>query len=519
MADPLQTITVRAPGLKGLQTENSTSVMDPSAARTARNLVFDKTGRLKARKGKSVLSSSALSGTPNIESMHMLDTSSGNKLIFSCEVSSTNKIYETVSPFSTNTDVTGSLTPSGNNWQFQNFNDQTVAAQGGETLIYKTHGGAAFASISASHGTVPTGNCVHSAFGRLWAQKVPAGSTEQAVVAYCALLDETNWSTSGAGEINVLGTPSAVAAGYDEMMAINSISGFLVVFFKNSIVIYGKPEDPTNMTINKVIQGVGLLERDSVQQIGDDLIFLTRVGIRSLKQTIRSDDNTELHDLSAAVRRDLLENATTSDAPIKSIWYPDEALYLLKTDTNIWALDVHQFKEQTTTELLDPTKYRWTIFPSTGWDTFAYHEGSLYIGDAGEISKYDGYRDDQDGYQCEWMSMYFDYESTKIKFLKGFKALVEGAYNQQFKFQWAFDFGRAEGTATKTVPSPGTLAEYGVGEYGIAEWSGGFSIGEMRVYGSRSGQFLSFGFVCNIDGAAVSIEEMAASIKQGREAR
>ena len=267
-------------------------------------------------------------------------------------VSSTNKIYESASPFSSNTDVTGSLSPTGNNWQFQNFNDKTIAAQGGNTMIVKTHGGASFAAISAASGTVPTGNCVHSAFGRLWAQKVPAGSTDQAVVAYSALLDETHWST-GAGEINALGTASAVAAGYDEMMGISSISGFLVVFFKNSIVIYGKPEDPTNMTINRVIQGVGLLERDSVQQIGDDLVFLTRVGVRSLKQTIRSDDNTELHDLSATVRSDLLNDVSTSETPIKSAWYPDEALYLLKADNHIWVMDMHQFKEQTTTELLE----------------------------------------------------------------------------------------------------------------------------------------------------------------------
>lgn len=517
MADPLQTITVRAPGLKGLQTENSTSVTDPSAARIARNIVFDKTGRMASRKGKSVLSSSALTGTPDIESMHMLDTSSGNKLIFSCTVSGSEKIYETASPFSTNTDVTGALTPAGNNWQFQNFNDQTVAAQSGETMIYKTHGGASFAAITAASGSVPTGNCVHSAFGRLWAQK-GVSSTDQATVAYCALLDETHWST-GAGEINALGTANAVATGYDEMVAISSISDFLVVFFENSIIIYGSPDDPTNMTINRVIQGIGCLERDSVQQIGDDLVFLTRAGVRSLKQTIKSDDNTELHDLSAALRGDLLDDVTSSSSPIKSAWYPDEAIYLLKADSNIWVMDVHQFKEQTTTELLDPTKYRWTLFPSTGWDSFAYHEGTLYIGDAGEVCKYDGYQDDGASYDCEWMSMYFDYESTRNKIMKNFKALVEGAYNQQFVFKWAFDFGKNTGTAAKSIPAAADLAEYGSAEYNIAEWSGGFDINILRVHGSRNGQFLSFGFTATVDGSAIFIEEMAVTVKQGREAR
>ena len=100
--------------------------------------MYDEGGRLCSRKGFTQLTTTALTGTPTIESLHMLHTSQGKQLIFGAEVSSTNKIYYTATPFSTNTDATGALTPSGNNWQFINFNNSTIGAQGGEALIQRS---------------------------------------------------------------------------------------------------------------------------------------------------------------------------------------------------------------------------------------------------------------------------------------------------------------------------------------------------------------------------------------------
>ena len=177
-------ITLRAPGINGLNFEGDQVTTDFSYARVADNVVYDKSGRLACRKGFTKLTSngSELSGTPNIDTLFMYDYSGGNMLIASAVVGAANKIYESTSTYTTFTDRTGALTPTATNWQWQNFHDKVVGAQAGNAMIVKS-GAGNFAAIVAASGTTPTGDCVHSAFGRLWAQKANTG-TSQGIVAY-----------------------------------------------------------------------------------------------------------------------------------------------------------------------------------------------------------------------------------------------------------------------------------------------------------------------------------------------
>jgi hypothetical protein len=59
MSQPLQTVNIVAPGFRGLNTEDSVLSMDPSFATYADNCVIDKYGRISARKGYSVITTSA----------------------------------------------------------------------------------------------------------------------------------------------------------------------------------------------------------------------------------------------------------------------------------------------------------------------------------------------------------------------------------------------------------------------------------------------------------------------------
>jgi len=338
MASKLLPVVFRAPGIGGLNLEGEAVGRDPSTARIAENVVYDEAGRICSRKGYTKLTTSGneLSGLPDIEAMHMLDTSSGNKLV----VATTGKLWESAPSYDSFTDVSGGLTITTDTWQFVNFNDKVIGMCTGETAIVKSYAGN-FARISAASGTVPDGNCIHSAFGRLWAQKGDS-STAKSIIAYSALLDETHWST-GAGEINVLGTAGAVAHGYDELTAISSFDNYLIAFLRNSIVIYNNPDDPSNLGIEKVIQGVGCIARDSVQRTGDDIIFMSSTGLRSFRHTVQSENNLELGDLSRQVRRTLVNsvNQVSGDA-VKSVFFPEDALYMLLAGNTIWALDLQK---------------------------------------------------------------------------------------------------------------------------------------------------------------------------------
>ena len=457
-----------------------------------------------------------LQGNPDIEQLFQFNNSSGNKLIATATVSSTRKIFKLDSPYTDFEDITGSTSPSGNDWQFVNFNDKVIGARESNTMIAYT-GSSNFANISAASGTVPDGRIVHSAFGRLWAQKADTG-TGQNIIAYSALLDETHWST-GAGEINVLGTAGAVATGYDELVAISSFDGFLVAFLKNSIVIYDSPEAPGSLAIEQVIQGIGCLARDSVQQVGDDIYFLSDTGVRSLKQVVFTANRVELKETSKIVRRDLVEDMTGGVASkIRSSYDPREGQYWLKSPAgNIWVFNNHS--------LVDVQQPRITKYTNTDWYSFVYFEGETFLSYKGCIGKYHGYTDidiatsppTAKTYSCRWASNYADFDTSKLKILKNVGVTVFGASGQQITLDWDFAQGNANSSSTIEIEEKGTAAEWNVAEWGLSEFSGGIALSKLRSSASRMGRTVSFGLTFNSNGNAMSVEQMSLFAKIGRE--
>ena len=457
-----------------------------------------------------------LQGNPDIEQLFQFNNSSGNKLIATATVSSTRKIFKLDSPYTDFEDITGSTSPSGNDWQFVNFNDKVIGARESNTMIAYT-GSSNFANISAASGTVPDGNIVHSAFGRLWAQKADTG-TGQNIIAYSALLDETHWST-GAGEINVLGTAGAVSNGYDELVAISSFDGFLVAFLRNSIVIYDSPEAPSSLVIEQIIQGIGCLARDSVQQVGDDIYFLSDTGVRSLKQVVFTANRVELKETSKIVRRDLVDDMTGGVASkIRSSYDPREGQYWLKSPAgNIWVFNNHS--------LVDTEQPRITKYTNTDWYSFVYFEGDTFLSYKGCIGKYHGYTDidiatsppTAKTYSCRCASNYADFDTSRLKILKNVGVTVFGASGQQITLDWDFDQGNATSSSTIKIEEKGAASEWNVAEWGLSEFSGGIALSKLKSSASRMGRTVSLGLTFNSNGNAMSVEQMSLFAKIGRE--
>ena len=481
--------------------------------------VLDSSTGTSAGGGSSVVEKFVgLLGYPDIEQLFQYNASGGNKLIATATVSSTRKVFKLDSPYSDFEDITGSISPSGNDWQFVNFNDKVIGARTSNTMVAYT-GSSNFADISAASGAVPDGNIVHSAFGRLWAQKADTG-TGQNIVSYCALLDETHWST-GAGEINVLGTAGAVSTGFDELVAISSFDGYLVMFLRNSIVIYDSPEAPGSLAIEQIIQGIGCIARDSVQQIGDDVYFLSDSGIRSLKQVVFTANRVEMKEVTKIVRRDLVDsmNSPTGNlAKIRTTYNPKEGQYWIKAPGgDIWVVNNHSLQEEDTLRI--------TKFVDTDWYSFVYFEGDTFLASNGCIGKYDGYNDidttssppSSKTYSCVWQSNYADFDTSKLKILKNVGIQVLGASGQQITLDWDFDQGAQVGSRQLTIPGAGNLAEWGEAEWNIAEWAGSISLDKLRTSASRMGRSVSLGISFASDGNAVSVEQLSLFAKLGRE--
>jgi hypothetical protein len=130
MADQLQPVPLVTPGFQGLNTaQASVPDLDPSWAIVCQGFVFDVTGRLASRQGWLNLTTTPITGTPSIASIGELALANGTTYVVSA---ANNKLY---SGTTTPTDITGSLTITGNNWQWLVFNGAIYGVQAGHPLI------------------------------------------------------------------------------------------------------------------------------------------------------------------------------------------------------------------------------------------------------------------------------------------------------------------------------------------------------------------------------------------------
>jgi hypothetical protein len=108
--------------------------------------------------------------------------------------------------------------------------------------------------------------------------KVYAGI--QSLLEFCDVNDPTNWSTDGAGFINI----SNQTGGSSTLTGIAPYQSFLAVMTRNSTQIWRVDPDPALNSLSQVINNVGTLAPRSAVGFGEqDVFFLSDSGIRSLR--------------------------------------------------------------------------------------------------------------------------------------------------------------------------------------------------------------------------------------------
>lgn len=156
MAQQLQNVTINAPAFGGINTQDSPVGLDPSYASIATNCVIDKLGRVGARKGSVLLSSTENTtgastvgtNTVKVETIFESLDKSGDKIVFSA---GNNKIFSGVG---TLTDITPSgYTINNNKWKIVNFNDHVYFYQTGhEPLVYTDSGSQGLVKLTSVTG-------------------------------------------------------------------------------------------------------------------------------------------------------------------------------------------------------------------------------------------------------------------------------------------------------------------------------------------------------------------------------
>lgn len=512
MSQALQTSSVAAPGFAGLNTQDSPLDLASGFALVATNCVIDQYGRIGSRKGWSrVNSSSGNLGANNIGGIHELVQPDGTLTVL---FAGNNKLFK-LDGSNAVVELTyggGGTAPTitASNWSCASLNGITYFFQTGhDPLIFdpavSTTTYRRVSEKTGYTGTVPSGNIVLAAFGRLW---VANTATVKNVVYFSDLLAGHVWSTGTSGSLNV---DRVWPSGSDEVQGLAAHNGFLIIFGKRQILVYADATTPSTMTLSDTVGGIGCIARDSVQSTGKDVLFLSNSGVRSFARTI-IEKSAPLGDLSKNVRSDLMKVvAGETLANIKSVYSESEAFYLLTLPSvkAVYCFDTRQ-------QLQDGA------FRVTKWDSIeptallSRRNGDLLIGKNGYVGKYNTYKDYTSQYRMLYYTNHADLGNANVtSLLKRLKVVVIGGTNQFVTLKWGFDFITNYQSANARIPLQG-VSEYGIGEYGVAEYSEGVALQTLSVQATGSGKIVQTGYESNINGSPLSIQRIEIQSKDGK---
>ena len=451
-------------GLNGLNTQSNSSTLDSSWLTTGDNIVLRESGRISFRKGlkqKVVPTGTAIGSMVehNDQGTNKIFASYGTS-IYTIDFTAPNAAFP-----SSGADVKHTVANSSGDWQFVNFNNRLHCFHTG-VLPQRYDGSLGSGSKWTAHATDPASistlfdpSCGMGFYGKVWV----GGVTEaKDVVFYSVLLDGDDWTGTGSGYIDL-----KTVWGTDEIVAIAPFYGQLVIFGKNNIAVYDNPHAGGTLALNEVIKGVGCVSRDTVQAIGDDLVFLSETGLRSFARTSEKD-KLPMQEMSLSITDTLIRNIGQS-TNVKSVYVENEGIYIMSfVDKNINY--VFDFKHRT--PLNTPRVTTWTFNNDREPASLLYtklYSGLLVGQKDGSIAGYEGYFDTD----LAWVSSAVSYtnvpftsdiqsiwlplgESVAASLLKRMILVLEGGSGAVLYLKWYKDFSATSSPATSISLQPAT---------------------------------------------------------------
>ena len=565
-AKPLQPLVLDSIGIYGLNRQSSAASLEPQWLTTANNVMLDEKGRVSTRKGiKQVtnnVTTSATSNTLIVKSLGEYRSTTGVKTIFAGAGANVYKMNTATNPYTlTVQSFSGGTTKTDGNWQFTNFNNQFYGVQASNQPI--NYSGSAWLDLEdvgsyakPSGVTTFTPSCVLGEYGRLFTGNI---GENRDVVYYSDLLIGHKFQGGSSGAIDLKG----VWAG-DEIVSLNSFMGKLVIFGKNNIVVYDNPWDvalTSNSTfrLNEVIEGVGCVARDSVQLIGDDIVFLSSSGVRSLSRTI-VQDKMPLTDLSLAIKDEIRTNIITGNMEgVKAQYDLSTGSYILGfPGKNV--VYVFDFKAQTPDGV--PRITTWNFDSKKNPKSFLSTDSFLYCGLGaanydGRVATYDGYYDVEktvvsgvnqttcvnagdtwegtssvcfrtvnNTYQSDFKTVWLDFEQPGIsKFLKRFLGIWSGGKNSNVTLNWYRDYKVAPTSANFNLdPTTGGVNSlwgnntslYSTPQQGKSKYAPAFQPAEYKVSMSKAAKVVRLEIIQTVAGFKAALQNITIWAKQGK---
>ena len=362
-------------------------------------------------------------------------------------------------------------------------------------------------------GTLPLGhnlnsfkpNCALAAFGRVWMADIVE---DRQTIYFSRLLDGSDFQGGDSGFIAL----NSVFPSYDRIVALGAHNGFLVVFGTNNIAIYNNPIDVTRLELQDYIPNVGCAARDSIQNTGTDIIFLSNTGVVSLQRIIL-EKSLPFREISRNVR-DAVITATFAEPEegIKSIYSETDGFYLLNfvSQQKIFCFD--------TKIPLEDGSLRVTTWDNLKVYSFLVTQDKELLFKTDQyIAKYTGYNDNGEPYTLKYYTNYTDLnQPNNIKILKKVGYTYRGQDTKTFVTAWGFDYTE-DFTRQSKIVQGGFAYEYNIAEYNVAEYGGGTTKnGQFTVNTSGSGNVVQVGLEAQIDGNYLALQKIDIYAKQGK---
>ena len=512
MAQQIQTYSITAPGFYGLNSQDSSLDLASGFALTAINCVIDKFGRVGARKGWGALNAlNGTLGTNSIKSIGELVTTTAASYII--VAGDGGLFYYTGGALVTLTYGGGGTAPTitDSNWQMVPLNDHMYLFQSGhEPLLFdpalSTTTYRRLVEQTGSSGTPPNGNVAISAYGRIWSTD---SITNKTTIFWSDILSGHKWGGGSAGSLNV---DQVWPNGGDVIVGLGAHNGFLFIFGKNNILVYAGATNPASMTLSDTVTGIGCIARDSIQNTGTDLIFLSDTGIRSVLRTIQ-EKSSPFRDLSKNVRNELMTGLSGENmANVKAVYSPLDSFYLL-TIPSLGIVYCFDTKQQ-----LQDGSSRVTTWNGISPKSFLYTSSKqLLIGKEGYLGEYKNYQDNGVAYRMSYFTNHTDLGAPSVSTtLKKLSVVVIGGTNQYVTMKWGYDFKENYYSQSVGIPEQ-SVSYYGIAEYNTtAQYADGVTLQTLVAYPTGSGKVIQTGYEADINGSALSIQKIEIQAKNGK---
>lgn len=291
------------------------------------------------------------------------------------------------------------------------------------------------------------------------------GGGNRYTVWWSDLLNGKSWDGGDAGSLDVRGVwPS----GQDTIVAIAMLSGRLLIFGRNNILLYTLPADrnPASMSLTDAVSNIGCIARDSVIVANGDLYFLAADGIYKIPKLAQVTGLLAPMRISKLIADDVIDTyASETLAQVRAGYYPKENLLVFNAPTANKTFVFHLSRPIPDMDTVASATWTNTGMPFRG---FAFDKDqNWYAAGTLGIYKYTGYggNSGSNAYTFDFYSQWLGMSpGGNLQHLKSAQLTLKAVSGATGTFNWQTDFiAGTTNTASFTADAVEFAEDPGVG--------------------------------------------------------